>query len=348
MRRLPIFFLLDTSESMIGPNIQSLEAGMEEILATLRTDPHALETVHLSVIAFAGRAGVLAPLIDLVRFYPPRLPVGSGTNLPAGLECLIEQIDTQVQRRSATSRGDYKPVVYLMTDGRSTSNTDAIVAKWNAHYRKRVNLIAIAIGSLADTAVLSQLTDNVIRFDQREPGDFDKMIRWVTASISIQSQSVEGASSVSLAKVDGDLSFLDAAMANTILDDQLVVIPGKCQTTGNEYLLKYLSLDLEPNAPEEVRGKGLYLLQGCYAVDASYKKWSDASLAAPVIDSRRLIGGAACPHCPNQYAFALCNCTAVHCVAGDGLSTCPNCGTRAHYAKAKDDSPGQMVERGRG
>jgi uncharacterized protein YegL len=52
MRRLPVFFMLDVSESMVGAPLRQLEESMERIVRTLRTDPHALETIHLSVIAF--------------------------------------------------------------------------------------------------------------------------------------------------------------------------------------------------------------------------------------------------------------------------------------------------------
>src|SRR6188508_3777606 len=83
MRRLPIFFLLDVSESMVGDNHRQMQQGLERLVKALRTDPHALETVHLSVIAFAGQTRTLTPLTELAMFYPPRLPIGAGTSLGA-------------------------------------------------------------------------------------------------------------------------------------------------------------------------------------------------------------------------------------------------------------------------
>jgi uncharacterized protein YegL len=79
VRRLPIFFLLDVSESMAGENLRQLQHGLERLVTSLRTDPYALETVYLSIIAFAGKAKTLTPLVELASFYAPRLPVGSGT-----------------------------------------------------------------------------------------------------------------------------------------------------------------------------------------------------------------------------------------------------------------------------
>ena len=53
MRRLPVYFLVDVSESMVGEPIQQVENGMRQIVQELRTDPYALETAFISVIAFA-------------------------------------------------------------------------------------------------------------------------------------------------------------------------------------------------------------------------------------------------------------------------------------------------------
>ena len=83
MRRLPVFLVIDVSESMAGDNLRSLQDGIARLIKTLRTDPYALETAYLSVIAFAGRPKTLTPLVELVAFYPPRLPLGSGTSIGA-------------------------------------------------------------------------------------------------------------------------------------------------------------------------------------------------------------------------------------------------------------------------
>ena len=114
MRRLPIFFVLDVSESMVGEPIHKMENGIEKIVATLRQDPHALETVLISVIAFAGKAKAITPLIDLVSFYPPKIPMGGGTSLGAALDVLMTEIDSKVVKTTLQERGDWQPVVFLI------------------------------------------------------------------------------------------------------------------------------------------------------------------------------------------------------------------------------------------
>ncbi len=100
----------------------------------------------VSVIAFAGVARTIVPLHEIASFYPPRLPVGGGTSLGAALRELTVQIDTQVRKTTHEAKGDWKPVVYLLTDGRPTDDTTAEVKRWKDHYASKVNLIAVGRG----------------------------------------------------------------------------------------------------------------------------------------------------------------------------------------------------------
>lgn len=129
MRRLPIFFVLDVSESMAGEPLAELSSAMESIVDSLRQDPHALESVHISVIAFAGQAQMIVPLVELMAFYPPRLPLGGGTALGAALDELMTRTEVDVKKTTAEQRGDWEPIVYLLTDGRPTDNTDAAISR---------------------------------------------------------------------------------------------------------------------------------------------------------------------------------------------------------------------------
>ncbi|SUO94316.1 vWA domain-containing protein [Suttonella ornithocola] len=102
MRRLPIFFVLDVSESMVGMPLEALQEGMNRLIRSLRTDPYALETIYISVIAFAGKVKTLIPLTELFAFFPPKLPLGAGTAIGAALDHLSKEIDAQVIPNSPT------------------------------------------------------------------------------------------------------------------------------------------------------------------------------------------------------------------------------------------------------
>ena len=50
MRRLPIFLVIDVSESMAGTPIENVQKGIRDLQDALMSDPYAMETAYLSVI----------------------------------------------------------------------------------------------------------------------------------------------------------------------------------------------------------------------------------------------------------------------------------------------------------
>ena len=59
-RRLPIYLLVDCSESMAGEGIEAVNRGMDTLVADLRGNAQALETAWLSVITFSREAKQLS------------------------------------------------------------------------------------------------------------------------------------------------------------------------------------------------------------------------------------------------------------------------------------------------
>lgn len=59
---------------MVGEPHPNVEEGLATIIQALKTDPHALETVFVSIIVFVGQPKTLVPLQEIVSFYPPKIP----------------------------------------------------------------------------------------------------------------------------------------------------------------------------------------------------------------------------------------------------------------------------------
>lgn len=75
MRRLPVYILIDTSGSMKGEPIESVKVGLADMLATLRQDPYALETVWMSIITFDKDVKQLVPLTALENLQLPDITI---------------------------------------------------------------------------------------------------------------------------------------------------------------------------------------------------------------------------------------------------------------------------------
>ena len=189
MRRLPVYLVLDVSGSMHGEPIEAVRNGMQILLSTLRTDPYALETAWLSVIVFDGTARQLVPLTELLSFQLPTIEAGSTTALGAALSLTRDCIEREVEKTSAETKGDWKPLVFLMTDGMPTDDWQ----KGLEAFRKTKTgmVIACAAGPKADSGVLKQITEVVVSLDTADQSTIGAFFKWVSASISTSSKKID-------------------------------------------------------------------------------------------------------------------------------------------------------------
>ncbi|AWH88183.1 vWA domain-containing protein [Limnobaculum parvum] len=189
MRRLPIYLMLDTSGSMTGEPIEAVKNGVQTLLSTLRQDPYALETAYLSVITFDSSARQIIPLTELLNFKSPDLVATGTTAFGEALSLLSSSIENEVQKTTAEIKGDWRPLVFIMTDGAPTDDW----RKGLADFKKARTgvVVACAAGQHADTSVLREVTEVVLQLDTADSNSIKAFFKWVSASISVGSQKVD-------------------------------------------------------------------------------------------------------------------------------------------------------------
>jgi len=335
MRRLPIYFLIDVSESMAGEPIDLVQEGIASIIKELRTDPYALETVYVSIVVFAGKAQKITPMVELFNFYPPKLPIGGGTSLGNALNFLMDDINQSIQKTTPEVKGDWKPIIFLFTDGNPTDKYDASFDRWNLKYRKSTNLVTISLGENVDANIFGRITDNVLLLKNTDSASFKKFFKWVTASIKTTSVSVTEAKDdgLHLAPItNGFLSKIDLEKGfNQIYDENFAVILAKCQSTKRPYLIKYQKRISSSEFTELALNTLDYKLVGAYAIDNSYFDLSEGQGSNMKINTSELVGFPACPCCGNQFGFSHCVCGNIMCTGEEKISKCPWCGTEAQF-----------------
>lgn len=198
MRRLPVYMVLDCSGSMSGEPIEAVRMGLRALVSDLQGDPQALETAWLSVISFDSSAKQAVPLTEIGSFQEPNLDAGGTTAMGDALKTLLECVDREVRKTSANQKGDYKPLVFIMTDGMPTDSWES--AADEVKRRRLGNIIGCAAGPDADDAVLKRITETVVRLQDCSPGTLGAFMKWVSASISTTSASVsaQGEAAVAL------------------------------------------------------------------------------------------------------------------------------------------------------
>jgi len=189
MRRLPVYLVLDISGSMTGEPIEAVKNGVQVLVSTLRQDPYALETAFLSVITFDSSARQVVPLTELSMFQMPDIQATGTTALGDALSLLANKVSTEVTKSTAEVKGDWKPLVFIMTDGVPTDDINKGLAEFKK--RKFGMVVACAAGQGADTNILKQITECVVQLDTADSATIKSFFKWVSASVSAGSMKVE-------------------------------------------------------------------------------------------------------------------------------------------------------------
>ena len=170
-RRLPVYILIDTSGSMRGEPIESVKVGLSDMIASLRLDPYALETVCVSIITFDSKVEQILPLTELENLQLPdiHVPDSGATFLGAALNLMCQRYDEEVNMGSREQKGDWMPIMFVLTDGKPAD----LMA-----YDE-----ACAAGPKAKTEPLKKLTDNVFTLDTMDSNTFKKFFQWVTINV---------------------------------------------------------------------------------------------------------------------------------------------------------------------
>ena len=191
IRRLPVYLLLDCSGSMMGEPIEAVRQGVKALLSELKRDPQALETAYLSVITFDSSARQVIPLTELMQFQEPELKASGATALGGALNVLMECVNSEVRKSSETQKGDWRPLVFILTDGAPTDVEAFGQAAQALKGMKAANIVACAAGSRADTTYLRQITENVLMMNTLSAGDMARFFAWVSGSIKMSSKSLD-------------------------------------------------------------------------------------------------------------------------------------------------------------
>jgi uncharacterized protein YegL len=189
-RRLPVYFLLDISGSMMGQPIESVRQGVKAVINDLKTEPQAMETAYISIITFGSEARQIIPLTDILSFQEPNLDVSGTTSLGAALSILDNCLENEVKKSTSTQKGDYKPLVILMTDGEPTDNWEGPANIIKSKSGKFANILAVGCGPQVNDATLKKISEVSLKMESIQPNDFKQFFKWISTSIKGASKSL--------------------------------------------------------------------------------------------------------------------------------------------------------------
>jgi uncharacterized protein YegL len=180
---------------MSGEPIEAVKAGLKMLHSALRKDPQAVETAFVSVITFDSTAQQVVPLTEVAAFKPPEISAGGSTSMGQALSLVTDCANREVNPGTAEEKGDWKPLVFLLTDGMPTEDITNGLNKFKA--AKWGMVLACAAGSAVDGDVLKRIAgENVIMIAGTDSNSLASYFRFLSKSISVSSKKIDGGEEV--------------------------------------------------------------------------------------------------------------------------------------------------------
>lgn len=190
-RKLPVYLLIDSSGSMNGEPINSVNEGLRAMMHALRQDPYALETVLLSVVTFDREVKEVFPLtpIEEVQLEEIEPPPSGATHMGEALQYLVKRYSKDITKKKNGAGGSFSPMVFIMTDGKPSDLQlfEEMVIQLKS--LKFASIVGCAAGPKAKMEFLKQFADPVVSMESTDSSAFSAFFKWVSASIASGNQS---------------------------------------------------------------------------------------------------------------------------------------------------------------
>lgn len=196
---MTLFYIIDTSESMSGSRIGTVNGAMEECRDLLKEIAKANDDAEIKIAVMQFSSGCYwitgsNGAISLEDWNWEDLQAGGITDFGAALIELDKKLSRKAFLNSQT--GAYAPVILLFSDGGPTDNWEKGLKqiKENNWFKHAIK-IAIDIESGADKSVLEAFTGNSEAIlDAKDQNTLKKMIHKVSIRVSeFQSHSKQSA-----------------------------------------------------------------------------------------------------------------------------------------------------------
>ena len=195
-RNLPVYLLLDTSHSMAGEPIEALKQGLTLLQKELAADAETAQIVKLGTVVFNSTAELSDDrLTTITEFQAPELAACGCTRLDLAFDKLAESITRDVASPVKFGRkGDWKPVVFVLTDGCPTNEEGhADSERWIAakervlHSAKGIMkpamIVAVGCGAKVSDETLKEIGTGPAFRIGTEMNSFAAFFQFVSASI---------------------------------------------------------------------------------------------------------------------------------------------------------------------
>lgn len=189
---LACVLLLDTSGSMAGEAIKSLNAAINRFKENISQDEIAKKTIDVAIIEFNDTARVVQNFTPISSMEPVKLTAEGLTAMGAGINLAIDKVKERNRFYSSLGTPCFKPWIFLITDGVPTDSIEEAVVRIREEESKgtygKLKFFALGVGDY-DKDTLFRLTNRVLELNDY---DFIGIFNWMSESMVAISVSSVG------------------------------------------------------------------------------------------------------------------------------------------------------------
>lgn len=186
--------LLDTSGSMSGAPINSLNKAVNEFKEKTCLDELTKKRVDVAVVKFDDTVEVVQEFRPVTEMEQVQLDTGGCTYMCAAIDKAIDMVKERNRLYDSFGTPCYKPWIVMITDGEPTdySRLEEVAARIKTEQTKgthgKLKFFALGVEGY-DKSVLTKLTDKVMELENT---DFSKFFNWLSESMTTISVSKVG------------------------------------------------------------------------------------------------------------------------------------------------------------
>ena len=122
---LACVLLLDTSGSMGGPPIDSLNRALQDFKDKVSMDEMAQKRVDIAIVEFNSNARVVQDFTPISQMTPVTLAATGTTAMGAGINMAIDMVKDRNRFYNSLGTPVFKPWIFMITDGAPTDDIEA-------------------------------------------------------------------------------------------------------------------------------------------------------------------------------------------------------------------------------